>query len=144
MFEREQKHTFSFWIIPPRWHDTGSWILPQVRQELTYSTQSILWLLMSVRHAEPRHQQPLYWRCWTELSRFPHVIRLQRIFIKKHGNFIIKQSKTIITVLYKYMRNICKYQCRIIILSWFFIFLILAYIVFNIIPTASIYEMHNT
>ena len=36
-------------------------ILPQIRQEPTYSTWSISWLLMSWRRKEPGHQQPWYW-----------------------------------------------------------------------------------
>ena len=47
-------------------------ILPQVRQELIYSTQSIhvSWVLMFWRHKEPGHQQPWYSKpvCWTRLS----------------------------------------------------------------------------
>ena len=50
----------------------GVEILPQVRQGLTYSTQSISWLLMSWRRKEPGHQQTWYWLCWTELIRSPH------------------------------------------------------------------------
>ena len=36
-------------------------ILPQIRQEPTYSTWSVSWLLMSWRRKEPGHQQPWYW-----------------------------------------------------------------------------------
>ena len=36
-------------------------ILPQVRPGLTYSTQLISWLLMSLWRKEPGHQQPWYW-----------------------------------------------------------------------------------
>ena len=36
-------------------------IFPHVRQELTYSTWSISWALMSWWHKEPGHQQPWYW-----------------------------------------------------------------------------------
>ena len=36
-------------------------ILPQIRQEPTYSTWSVSWLLMSWRCKEPGHQQPWYW-----------------------------------------------------------------------------------
>ena len=36
-------------------------ILPQIRQEPTYSTWSISWLLMSWRRKEPGHQQSWYW-----------------------------------------------------------------------------------
>ena len=47
-------------------------ILPQVRQELIYSTQSIhvSWVLMFWWHKEPGHQQPWYSKpvCWTRLS----------------------------------------------------------------------------
>ena len=48
-------------------------ILPQVRQELIYSTLSISWVLMPWWCKEPRHQQPRYWLCWTELIWSPHV-----------------------------------------------------------------------
>ena len=48
-------------------------ILPQVRQELTFSTQSISWVLMSWRHKEPEYQHPWYLLCWTELIWFPHI-----------------------------------------------------------------------
>ena len=34
----------------------------QIRQEPTYATSSISWLLMSWRRKEPGHQQPWYWR----------------------------------------------------------------------------------
>ena len=36
-------------------------ILPQIRQEPNYSTESISWLLMSWRRKEPWHQQTWYW-----------------------------------------------------------------------------------
>ena len=36
-------------------------ILPQIRQEPTYSIQSISWPLMSWQRKEPGHQQPWYW-----------------------------------------------------------------------------------
>ena len=36
-------------------------ILPQIRQEPTYSTLSISWLLISWWRKEPGHQQPWYW-----------------------------------------------------------------------------------
>ena len=39
----------------------GVEIIPQIRQEPTYSTRSISWLLMSWRRKEPGHQQPWYW-----------------------------------------------------------------------------------
>ena len=42
-------------------------ILPRGRQELAYSTESILWVLMSWRRKEPGHQQPLYQLCWDEI-----------------------------------------------------------------------------
>ena len=48
-------------------------ILPQIRQEPTYSTQSISLLLMSWRRKEPGHQQPWYWPSWTKITRSPHV-----------------------------------------------------------------------
>ena len=44
-----------------------------VRRRPAYSTQSILWLLMSWRRKEPGHQQPWYWPSLTELTRSPHV-----------------------------------------------------------------------
>ena len=44
-------------------------ILTQVRPGLTYSTQSISWLLMSWRHKEPGHQQPWYWPSQTKITR---------------------------------------------------------------------------
>ena len=36
-------------------------ILLQIKQEPTYSTELISWLLMSWRRNEPGHQQPWYW-----------------------------------------------------------------------------------
>ena len=48
-------------------------ILPQIRQEPAYSTQSISWLLMSWRRKEPGHHQPWYWSSETEITRSPHV-----------------------------------------------------------------------
>ena len=48
-------------------------ILSHVRQELTYSTQSISWMLMSWRWKEPGHQQPWYWLCWTGIIRSLHI-----------------------------------------------------------------------
>ena len=48
-------------------------ILPQVRQEITYSTLSISWLLMSCRTKGPGHQQPWYLLCWNRLIRCSHV-----------------------------------------------------------------------
>ena len=48
-------------------------ILPQVRQEFAYSTQSVSWVLMSWRRKEPRHQQPWYWLWWTGSILSPHV-----------------------------------------------------------------------
>ena len=44
-------------------------ILPQVRPRLTYSTQSIPWLLMPWRRKEPRHEQPWYWPSQIEITR---------------------------------------------------------------------------
>ena len=48
-------------------------ILPKVRQDLTYPTQSISWVLMSWRHKELGHQQPWWLQCWIKLIRSPHV-----------------------------------------------------------------------
>ena len=48
-------------------------ILPQIRQEPTYSTQSISWLLMSWRRKEPGYQQSWYWPSQTEITRSPHI-----------------------------------------------------------------------
>ena len=48
-------------------------ILSRVRQEITYSTLSITWVLMTWWHKEPGHQQPWYLLCWTELILSPHV-----------------------------------------------------------------------
>ena len=65
-------------------------ILTQVRQEHTYSTWSISWVLMSWRREGPGHQQPWYLLCWTELIRSPHVkgykwqMFLIHKYIKKH------------------------------------------------------------
>ena len=47
-------------------------ILPQVIEELIYSTYSISWLLMSWHCKEPGHQQPWYF-FWTKLIRPPQV-----------------------------------------------------------------------
>ena len=33
--QREQKHIFTFYVIPPRWHDTGSWN-PSLSKTRTY------------------------------------------------------------------------------------------------------------
>ena len=59
-------------------------ILPQVRQEIIYSTLSISWVLMPWRCKEPRHQQPRYWLCWTELIWSPHVNLNERTFISSY------------------------------------------------------------
>ena len=40
---------------------------------LTYSTESISWLLMTWRRKEPCDQQPWHLLCWTTLIRSPHV-----------------------------------------------------------------------
>ena len=48
-------------------------ILPRVRQEVTYPTYQISWLLMSWRHKEPGHQQQCYWPCWTGIIWSPYV-----------------------------------------------------------------------
>ena len=48
-------------------------ILPQVRQELAYSMQSISWVLMSWQLKEPGHRQPRYLLYWTKLTRSPHI-----------------------------------------------------------------------
>ena len=48
-------------------------ILPQIRQEPTYSTKSISWLLMSWWRKEPGHQQPWYWSRQTKITRSSHV-----------------------------------------------------------------------
>ena len=45
-------------------------ILPQVRQELAYSIQWILWVLVM---QGARHQQPWYLLCWTKLIWSLHV-----------------------------------------------------------------------
>ena len=73
MFRREQNiylHFMSFRCI-----DMAQVveILPLVRQELIYSTWSIVWLLMPWRRKGPGHQQPWYilWR--TGLIWPPHV-----------------------------------------------------------------------
>ena len=42
-------------------------ILLHVRQEITYSTLSVSWVLLSWQCKEPGHQQPWYLSCWTEL-----------------------------------------------------------------------------
>ena len=48
-------------------------ILPQVRQVLTHSTQSISWVLMSWWCKEPGHQQSWQWLCWTAIIWSPYV-----------------------------------------------------------------------
>ena len=53
-------------------------ILPQVRQELTYSTWPISWVLKSWRCKEPGHQQPWYLLWWTRLIQSLHVTGLTK------------------------------------------------------------------
>ena len=67
-------------ITPWHWHDIVE-ILPHVRQELTYSTWSVSWVLMSWRCKEPGHQQPWYLLCWT--GKFgPSMLRVKRQICK--------------------------------------------------------------
>ena len=53
-------------------------ILPQVRQILTYSTQSKSWVLMSCWCKEPGHPQPWYWLCWLEWLD-PPMVRVKNV-----------------------------------------------------------------
>ena len=46
---------------------------PHVRQEPTYFTYSVSWLLMTWWWKEPGHQQPWYWPSWNEVTRSLHV-----------------------------------------------------------------------
>ena len=51
-------------------------ILPDVRQELTYSTQSMMLNIMGAdawQRREPRLQQPWYWLCWIGIIRSLHI-----------------------------------------------------------------------
>ena len=48
-------------------------ILYHVRQELTFPTLSISWVLMSWRREEPRNQRPWYLLCWNGLIGSPYV-----------------------------------------------------------------------
>ena len=47
--------------------------IPPVRQELTYSTYSISWVLMTWRREEPWHQQPRYSLYYNGIIQSPHV-----------------------------------------------------------------------
>ena len=70
-------------LLPPKTYNYMSFlhidmtqvveILPQVRKKLTYSIQSISWVLMSWRRKEPRHQLQQYLLCLTGLIRSPYV-----------------------------------------------------------------------
>ena len=60
-------------------------ILPHVRQELTYSTLSMLWLLMFWRRKESGRQQQWSWVCWTELIQSPHIKGEKHICISHHS-----------------------------------------------------------
>ena len=73
-------------------------ILPHVRQELTYSTWSISWVLMFWRRKEPGHQHSWYWLRWAETIR-SHTLRVKalnciwilymwRIVLYKHVFFL--------------------------------------------------------
>ena len=57
--------------------------LPLISQELTYSTWSISWVLMSWRCMEPGYQQPWYWLCWSRVMKFPHVKGSDVILIRQ-------------------------------------------------------------
>ena len=56
--------------------------LLHVRQDHTYSTKSISWVLMSWRHKEPGNQQQWYWLLWTLKIWFTHFNTLRP---KQHG-----------------------------------------------------------
>ena len=61
-------------ITPQCWHDSGIVveILPPVRQEFAYSTQSVSWVLMSWRRKDQGHQHPWYWLCLHRNNSVPH------------------------------------------------------------------------
>ena len=100
------------WFIPFLYADMTQVveILPHVRQDLTYSTLPIPWVLMSWWHKEPGHQQPWYWQCWTKTIWSPHVNTLRqrrneqhfaddifkRIFFNENIRILIKISLKIV------------------------------------------------
>ena len=78
-FSEGKKHIFTFYVIPPHWHDRGSWnhFSNKTRTCLFYI--SISWVVMSWRRKEPCHHQPWYLLYWTELTRSAHVISHTRL-----------------------------------------------------------------
>ena len=70
-FRNKHKHVPAIYIIPPHWHDIGSWNPApcNTRAHLFYianMTSSISWLLMT------RNQQPWYWSSYTRITRNLH------------------------------------------------------------------------
>ena len=71
--QREQKHIFTFYVIPPHWHETGSW------NPSSSKTRTYLFYIVNIMGADvlgtqgARHQQPWYCQCWKESIWSPHV-----------------------------------------------------------------------
>ena len=87
-------------------------ILPQVRQELTYSTKSVSWVLMSAWCMESGHQQPWYLLCETGLIRFSHVKGLSYTLFIHIANIIYQyhQSNVTETIREKFLwGNLCSF-----------------------------------
>ena len=92
-------------------------ILPQVNQDLTYSTQSVSWVLMSWWHKEPGHQQQWHWLCWSGLIWSLHTFRVNLVTLEVLKSFEpVSANRLTQSGLAKY-ENIFEKYCSVMIIK---------------------------
>ena len=77
IFSDGTKHISTFYVIPPHWHDKGSYY------PCWSKTRTYLFYIVNIMDADVLARQgarasatiPWYLLCWTRLSRSPHVNR---------------------------------------------------------------------